>query len=235
MDYVKPKDDVSKVKDLELFDELIHASLDLSKRYEALREAAQYRMVPSTSSYAKPGAMQMRQEDLSALRKIRHAQEGIDMAIQAMQFGGRDPRKPRAEILSCLSKKGRHQLDTITKRYFGTQNPMYRADGWIEDHLNELIKKGYVATDNHKRNYSTVYLLVTPERRAEWKKEREARKVREAAREAEKARLATVLTALKALGVEGARGAKYDDTRVAMDVADVEKLIAMASAKKECA
>lgn len=211
---MKPKDDTSKVVDMELFNDLVRASFDLMQRHEVLRKAAR----------CQGGSL----PKMRVVRRIQFVKSEIDVAIEAMQ-SGRDPYKQGEEILSCFRKGGRHRLGTIARRYFGVKYTSYAQERWLDRRLRLLIGADYV-NEGHRPD---TFVLVTPEMREERAKKKIEQAAWEERRRAERARIATVRAALKAFGVKS-RKSKYESMALTMGVAEVEKLIALVSAK-ECA
>jgi hypothetical protein len=195
-DHIKAKDDVSKVKDLALFDELILAQLKISARADELRRVAQYRLVDG----------RMRSSDRTQLRRMGRDVTELALATRAMQFGGRDLTNLQVEILRCFKKNGHHSAETIARRFFGVKghrNPGYEAESWIEHLLEQLRKKGLVDYSYGTRSGGKQWFVLTPEIKEQRAADRKRRAARKAAAEELAGRKRVVLYALKCLGIEG--------------------------------
>lgn len=216
-DYTKPKDDVSKVKDLELFDALIRGELELFARQKEIRQAQ-----------ANGAGSDYRSKEYYALRREI---EKFNIYLRAMQHGGRDMYAIHAEILRCFKKGKSHKAETITRRFFGIpsgEHVPYSLKKWIEQRLAYMGKKEMVDTDYTGRTYETLYFVITPEMREVRRKERERREARKKARKEMKNRQAVVMGALTVLGCDSHEADSKTGT-ITLNMADIESLIALAS------
>jgi hypothetical protein len=226
--YSKYDGSTKRVVDLETF-ALI---LENARRARCAYEHAWQLAFDRTGSSARHASASRRIHEDAAVR--------LEMYALAMRAG----RRPTSvegtteDFLSCFDKTGRHEWDTIMRRYFGQERhhcSTRAMQGFTRAWIDQLLKAKKIAEGEHGRHRGTVYLLRTPEREAEWAKKRAKVRAAKKARKANEARVATILTALEALGVEANHKVTFgnNEDKVSLRLSEVEKLIAVVSAAKK--
>lgn len=171
----------------------------------------------------KPYAERSKAPQLGRLNYAWKAKMELTVALHLVQAGVDDIE---SAILDSFQPKGEHRTETITRRVLklpSRSSLPYNVKDFVERELSKLVAQKLITT-RYGRGNDKLYLLVTPERQAEWQAEATRRHAEAVKAAEEEKRVDRVRAQLQALGINTHTSYDHD---IRISVKDAEKLLVL--------